>query len=122
MNIRTAKLIAFALVVAAAAIRLPERVMLMATSAQAENQITITNNKFEPPAITVVEGTTVTWINKDGVHTVTADDGAFASKALNAGDNFSHQFAKAGKYPFHCTFHGGKGGRNMSGMVIVKKK
>ncbi len=122
MNIRTAKLIAIALVVATAAIRLPERVMLMTASAQSENQITITNNKFEPQTITVVEGTTVTWVNKDGLHTVTADGGAFASKALNAGDNFSHQFAKAGKYPYHCTLHGGKGGRNMSGTVVVKKK
>jgi len=122
MNVRTAKLIAFALVVAAAALRLPERVMLLAASAQAENQITIANNKFEPQTITVVEGATVTWVNKEGLHTVNADDGSFTSKALNAGDNFSHQFAKAGKYPFHCTFHGSKGGHKMSGTVVVVKK
>ena len=122
MKTRGAKLIAFVLVMFAAVVKLPERVMLMSASAPSENQIILTNSKFEPKTITVVEGTTVTWTNKEGFHTVESDDGIFSSKALNVGDNFSYQFTKAGKYPFHCKLHGSKGGHNMAGTVIVTKK
>jgi plastocyanin len=123
MKTRTPKLIAIALVLLAAAVRLPERVMLMGASAQqTENEVTLTNSQFTPKTITVTEGATVTWNNKEGFHTVEADDGSYSSKALSAGDKFTQQFPKAGKYPYHCKLHGSKGGHNMAGVVIVKKK
>ncbi len=82
-------------------------------------RVIMTNNKFEPKTITVKAGSEVTWENKDGSHTVTADDGSFNSAALTPGKTFSHKFEKTGKYPYYCVFHGGKGGHNMSGEVIV---
>lgn len=91
-------------------------------SAQSANQVTITNFKFEPKTLTVNEGDTVTWNNKEGLHTVKSDTEAFVSKNLKAGENFSYQFTKAGKYPYHCGFHGGKGGADMAGTIVVKKK
>ena len=44
----------------------------------------------------------------------------FLSDTLADGAKFSHTFAKAGKYPYHCSFHGDKGGKDMAGTVIVK--
>lgn len=91
-------------------------------SAQSASQVTITDYKFEPKTLTVNEGDTVTWNNKEGLHTVKSDTEFFVSKNLKAGDSFSYQFTKAGKYPYHCAFHGGKGGADMAGTIIVKKK
>ncbi len=101
---------------------LPNRFGQPTTTAQSPNQVTITNFKFEPKTLTVPEGTTVTWVNKEGVHTVKSDTDAFISKNLKADDSFSYEFTKAGKYPYHCAFHGSSGGGDMSGVIIVVKK
>ena len=82
-------------------------------------KITITNFKFEPKDITVKVGTIVTWENKEGTHSVNADDGSFSSPNLTAGKTFTHKFTKAGTYGFYCSFHGSKGGGDMSGTVRV---
>jgi plastocyanin len=87
--------------------------------ASGEAKVIITNNKFEPKTITVKAGTEVTWENKEGAHTVSADDGSWKSAALTAGKTFSYKFDKPGKYPYYCGFHGGMGGREMSGVVNV---
>ena len=81
--------------------------------------ITLRNFQFAPKSITVKVGTTVTWVNKEGTHTVTADDGSWESPPLKAGQNFSHQFDKPGTYRYHCSFHGSAGGGNMAGSVRV---
>jgi plastocyanin len=91
-------------------------------SAQSNNQISVTNSKFEPKKLTVTEGTSVTWNNSEGVHTVKSDTGLFISKTLNAGEKFTYQFTKAGTYPYHCTFHGASGGERMAGTIVVVKK
>ena len=39
--------------------------------------VAVSNTKFEPRTLRVKAGTTVTWENKEGVHTITADKGAF---------------------------------------------
>ena len=98
------------------------RSVQFATSAQSANQVTITNFKFEPKTLTVNEGDTVMWNNKEGLHTVKSDTDAFVSKNLKAGESFNYQFTKVGKYPYHCAFHGSKGGGDMAGTIIVKKK
>src|SRR5258708_17889480 len=84
-------------------------------------KITITNFKFEPKDITVKAGTIVTWENKEGTHSVNADDGSFSSPTLSAGKTFTHKFTKPGTYGFYCSFHGSKGGGDMSGTVTVTK-
>jgi plastocyanin len=84
-------------------------------------KVTVSNVKFEPRTLTVKAGTTVTWENKEGSHTVTSDTGAFASDTLSAGQTFSHKFDKPGRYPYYCTFHGSKGGHDMAGVIVVTK-
>jgi plastocyanin len=90
-------------------------------ASQEKAKVAITNNKFEPKTITVKAGSEVTWENKEGSHTVTADDGSWTSSTLTAGQTYSHKFDKPGKYPYYCTFHGGKGGHNMAGVVNVTR-
>ena len=83
--------------------------------------VAINNFNFAPKAITVKVGTTVTWDNREGTHTVTADNGSFESPSLNAGRKFSYKFTKPGTYRYYCSFHGGRGGSEMSGVVKVTK-
>jgi plastocyanin len=83
--------------------------------------VTVSNVKFEPRTLSVKAGTTVTWENKEGAHTITADKGAFESDTLSAGQTFSHKFDKPGRYAYYCTFHGSKGGHDMAGVIIVTK-
>lgn len=88
-------------------------------ASQKKGKGAITNNKFEPKTITVKAGSEVVWENKEGSHTVTADDGSWTSSTLTAGQTYSHKFDKPGKYPYYYTFHGAKGGHNMAGVVNV---
>ena len=83
--------------------------------------VKISSFKFEPKVLTVAPGTTVEWVNDGGRHSVVADDGSFKSETLKQGDKFEHKFDKAGKYAYHCEFHGEKGGKDMAGTIIVKK-
>jgi len=85
------------------------------------SKVTITNNKFEPKTVTIKAGSEVTWENKEGTHTISADDGSWTSSALTAGKTYSQKFDKPGKYPYYCAFHGGKGGHDMSGVVNVTR-
>ena len=81
--------------------------------------ITLTNFQFTPKALTVKVGTKVTWVNKEGTHTVSADDDSWQSPTLNAVQTFTHQFDKPGTYRYHCTFHGSAGGHDMAGSIKV---
>jgi plastocyanin len=71
-----------ALLCSAAALSQDKR---MASQDHGGASVVITNNKFEPKTITVKAGSEVTWENKEGTHTVTADDGSWNSAALTAG-------------------------------------
>jgi plastocyanin len=116
------KLLAIVWLLVCSIAMLPDQVLRSDVSAQPNNQISVTNSKFEPKKLTVTEGTTVTWNNSEGVHTVKSDTDVFISKTLNPGEKFTYQFTKAGTYPYHCTFHGSKGGDRMAGTIVVKKK
>jgi plastocyanin len=91
-----------------------------ATTAAEKATITITSFQFTPKVLNVAVGTTVVWFNKEGRHTVQADKGEFKSDVLTDGKSFEHTFTKAGKYAYHCSFHGESGGKDMAGTVIVK--
>ena len=88
---------------------------------RAKASVKISSFKFEPKVLTVAPGTTVEWVNDGGRHSVEADDGSFKSEALKQGDKFEHTFDKPGKYPYHCEFHGEKGGKDMAGTILVRK-
>jgi plastocyanin len=89
--------------------------------AAVDKTVAIKNFQFMPKNVTVKVGSTVTWLNKEGTHTVTADNGSFQSPNLTADKSYSHKFTKAGTYRYYCSFHGGAGGADMSGTVTVTK-
>jgi len=77
---------------------------------------------YLPNAITVVIGVnnTVVWTNNDTefggvIHTVTANNKAFDSKNMNAGDTFKWTFSTPGTYSYYCIYHAW-----MTGTVTVK--
>ncbi|MGH2560746.1 MAG: cupredoxin domain-containing protein [Thermomicrobiales bacterium] len=83
--------------------------LLGAAPAQAQGEqvtVNIIDFTFDPGEIEITPGTTVTWTNNDTApHTVTADDGAFDSGALEPGDTFSWTFEQAGSIAYHCEIH-----------------
>jgi plastocyanin len=77
-------------------------------AAVATNTVTIQNFAFSPAAITVKEGTTVTWTNKDSVaHTVTETDGKDGPNSgdVNPNATYSFTFKSPGTYHYQCTVH-----------------
>jgi plastocyanin len=73
---------------------------------------------FSPPTVTVSAGQSVEWIFQDAnPHTVTADDGSFTSTKAGLANSktFSHTFATAGTYKYHCYIH-----PQMLGTVVVQ--
>ena len=62
---------------------------------------------YEPNAVSVATGQTVTWTNGGVVaHTVTADDGSsFDSGSMAPGATFTFTPSAAGTFAYHCTFH-----------------
>jgi plastocyanin len=81
----------------------------------AGDHVAIRSFAFGPAAITVKPGTTVTWTQQDeDQHTVTADDGSFASSPLTTGQGYTHTFTDPGTYHYHCSIH-----PFMHGTVVV---
>lgn len=77
-------------------------------AAVATNTVTMRNFAFSPAAITVKEGTTVTWTNKDSVaHTVTETDGKDGPNSADVQPNatYSFTFNSPGTYHYQCTVH-----------------
>jgi plastocyanin len=82
--------------------------------------VNIQGSRFSPASITISAGSTVTWRHQgSGSHTITADDGAFNSGTITAGETFSFTFTTPGEYGYYCEFHGSPGGGGMAGIVIV---
>ena len=80
--------------------------------------IAIHNYSFSPRTLTVPEGATVTWTNRDfDVHTVVADDTppTFKSAGLDTDDSFSFTFTSTGDYKYFCSLH-----PHMTGMIKVE--
>src|SRR5688572_12928765 len=90
---------------------------MAALPARAQSQsVNIAGLAFAPSAVTVTQGSTVTWTNNDaGIpHTVTADGGAFDSGNMTTGQTFSQTFNTAGTFAYHCNVH-----PQMTGTVTV---
>ncbi len=86
---------------------------------QATNSVTMAKSyKFEPAAIRVPVGATVTWTNQDNfTHNVHLLDGSdWRSEPLRPGQSVTHAFRKAGEYKYECAFHP----QNMKGTVLVE--
>ena len=84
-----------------------------------ENTISIKNFAFEPSALTVKTGTTVTWVNNDGAsHTIVSDTGSpasFSSDPIATGASYTFTFTHPGTYSYHCSIH-----PSMKGTVTVQ--
>ncbi|HET9520267.1 MAG TPA: cupredoxin family copper-binding protein [Candidatus Limnocylindrales bacterium] len=82
----------------------------------ADESVAIAGFAFDPAAVTVSVGDTVTWTNGDGVgHTATADGGAFDTGTIAGGGSDSVTFSAAGTFAYHCTIHPA-----MTGTVTVQ--
>jgi len=68
--------------------------------------VTIKNFEFTPKTLTLNVGDSVMWKN-DGpsAHTATSTDGVFDSGNLDAGQQFSFTFTKAGTFNYACKYH-----------------
>jgi plastocyanin len=87
-----------------------------AATTAASVRIEIQQFAFAQAAVTVPVGTTVTWVNQDeDAHTVTADDGRFASAGLDRGERFSYRFTAPGTYVYHCALH-----PHMTARIVVR--
>lgn len=79
------------------------------------NEVWIQGMAFNPSSITVKEGTTITWTNKDGTaHTVTSDANLFNSGEISSTKTYTYTFLTAGTYQYHCSIH-----PSMTAKVIV---
>jgi amicyanin len=69
-------------------------------------QVEIKQFAYNPNALSVKPGTTVTWKNSDSLpHTVTGDSDTPASGYLIQGQTYSFTFIKPGTYSYHCKIH-----------------
>jgi plastocyanin len=72
--------------------------------------------RFDPPAIQVPVGTTVTWRNSDHfTHSVSVVDGKFPFLNLSPGQSGTITFDQPGAYDYVCTYHA----QDMQGTIIV---
>ncbi|MSR86093.1 hypothetical protein EXS74_01715 [Candidatus Woesearchaeota archaeon] len=97
-----------------------------------ENTITITSSGFSPSTLTVTQGTTVTFINKDSsahrpatnphpAHTGYPEEGTCSGSAfdscssLGEGESWSFTFDEIGEWDYHDHLNSG-----LSGTIIVE--
>lgn len=75
----------------------------------ANASVAISGFAFNPDALTLKTGVTVTWTNsQSGVpHTVTAEAGPWQADSgnLGTGDEFAFEFVEAGTYTYFCSIH-----------------
>jgi len=87
------------------------------------NQVSIVKDSWNPDvesynplAIEIDSGTTVTWSNDDFVaHTVTDAEKTFDSEFIQSGNTWSHTFEDSGEFDYFCTLHPW-----MKGSIYVK--
>src|SRR6266536_2624248 len=78
-------------------------------------KITMKNSAFSPASLTVVAGSSVTWMNDDTViHAVTATDGSFNSGDIAIGSSYSKTFSTVGTINYSDSHN-----TNMMGVLII---
>ncbi|MBS3143114.1 hypothetical protein J4464_07030 [Candidatus Woesearchaeota archaeon] len=103
----------------------PEEVFIPEDSQQ-EVFVEIKNLQFQPKVITILPGTTVTWINKDELpgspgrartHMIKGFAG-FRSERLELNQSYSYTFTEVGEYRYIDTIFT----KQMEGTVVVSEK
>ena len=66
--------------------------------------VEIWGSEFNPPALTVTNGTTVRWTNMDSAwHTIEGRN--FSSPPLNKRESWNYTFNKSGTFEYNCSIH-----------------
>src|SRR6185369_6459374 len=92
-------------------------IILAFSSIQAATfNVTVLNNHFSPPTLTIHRGDSVTWTNNAGTHNVDEDNAYFFSGAPASGWTYSFEFDTIGTFNYHCDVHGSMG---MTGSITV---
>jgi plastocyanin len=87
-----------------------------APATAATRAVSIFGTTFSPATVTITEGDTVIWTNKDNdLHQLLADKGQFVSAILRSNQTYSFTFKAAGTYAYHDELH-----PKIKGTVIVK--
>lgn len=78
----------------------------------ADHPVGAYDDYFQPQAVTVAQGDTVTFTNHGAHdHRPLSDQGFFASYLLDPGESSQIAFRHAGTYPYHCQFHAAMTGK-----------
>jgi plastocyanin len=100
--------------------------MAAARPGRADQTVTIGPSlSFNPPAVTIAPGETVTWTWAASGHSTTSDSPTgpevWDSGVQSLGFTFSHVFTTAGTFPYYCKVHSSPapGGTMMNGVVEV---
>ena len=86
------------------------------TGESAGTTVEVKNFAYAPATLAASVGDAVTWRFEDAeLHTATATDGQFESRALNNGQIYRFTFTKPGTYRYFCALHPA-----MKGKIVVK--
>ena len=93
--------------------------VLVAAPAFADTMVTVGNFFFDPKEVFITTGEMVEWMNIEGLHSTTSDDGFWDSGAMPAPWDYQVEFDGPGDYPYYCVVHGAPGGIGQAGIVHV---
>lgn len=80
------------------------------------SEVSIVDFAFDPAALSVAVGDTVTWTNTgSATHTVKWQDGEPESDQLDSGATYERTFDSAGSFPYVCGIHS-----QMTGTITVE--
>lgn len=87
------------------------------TRPPAGGAVTIRDYTYEPAAVTVPKGSTVTFTNRDSTpHTATSkESGLFESGSLGTGKSSQVVLDESGTFAYYCLFH-----PFMKGTIVVE--
>lgn len=93
---------------------------------ESEVTVSVVDNDFVDPFITVTAGTKVRW-SHDGrnPHNIQPQSGsAFGVDVdqFGAGQTYSYRFTKPGEYPYYCSVHGTRKLSGQAGVIRVVAK
>lgn len=83
-------------------------VPLAPAAADSDVEVVIGNMRFEPSAVTIKAGTTVTWVNREKRtnHSVLFEqENNLESDRLFPGETYRRTFDRPGAYPYRCGPH-----------------
>jgi plastocyanin len=82
----------------------------------ATKTVNIYGSTFSPKSVTITQGDTVTWVNRDNAnHQILADKGQFVSPILRPKQRYSFTFQAAGTYTYKDELH-----PKLTGTIVVK--